>query len=74
MSHVLHHRDRDIYNGMRQPDMYKAVQQSLIQNDIWTSWTSWQTQTTKTVELRTLQDLWSRADKSTRGVNMSIRV
>lgn len=54
--------------------MYKALRQSLIQDDIWSGWSSWQTQTTKGVDLRSLQDLQSRADKSTLGISMSTQV
>lgn len=47
--------------------MYKALQQSLIQDDIWGGWSSWQTQATETVDLRTPQDPWSRADEKHSG-------
>ncbi|MEQ2298499.1 hypothetical protein AMECASPLE_005789 [Ameca splendens] len=44
--------------------MYKALQQSMIQCDIWRAWTLWRTQTT--VHLHTFQTLWTREDKSRR--------
>lgn len=75
MSHVLHCRDRDNCDGTRQLDSCtKHCGRAWFRMTFGEAGVHGKTQMTKTVDLRTLRDLWSRADKSTWGINMSTQV